>query len=756
VPETRDGPRYREAAVARRRSPETSGTPLETPLRRTRRAVLRAVLSALAAVVAPVRRLAHRDARTLRYVPQVEASDCGAACLATVLGHHGLDIPVSELRHRLNLGRSGTSALSMLRVARSYGLTARGVRTDVGGLDHLPPGTVLHWNLDHFVVLAGSAGSRGIRIVDPALGYRDVPRRVVDSSFSGIALVFEGTRSQATAPPVRRSPLRAWAHVLPLLREPRLFRSITIAGLVSQALVLSFPFVLRYVLDSVVPNDHLSAARRIGFFVVPLLVVQVAVFAVRAVTLSWLRARVDFRLSRAILDKMLSLPYAFLQRRSTGDLLLRVRATTALRHVFTTAVLSGIVDGLTALSLFAVVAVLDARLALAAFAVVLVQVLVLVTAWHSQWQLTLGGLEAQALSQARLVEVLTGAETLKIAGAEHETVDVWAQLLADETNWEIQRSVAGGVTDALLQALRLVAPVMLVVIGAVEVLNGRTGTGSMVAAASLAVAALTPITTMLSTAFQLATVRAHLDRINDLFDEPSDAQGSFAPSTTAGAVRLDGVTFTYPGAREPTLRDIDLSIEAGSCVAVVGTSGSGKSTLAMLLSGLHHPDSGRVLLDGVPLGEYTHAARRGLLGFVPQDPHFFGGTIRENVTLFRDFPDDDVLRALELAHVLDDVARLQLGVDTVLAESGKSLSGGQLQRLGLARALLMLPRVLVLDETTSALDAVAESVVLDHVLGLGITTIVITHRESVAARADRVVRVVDGVLVQATSGDGDR
>jgi ABC-type multidrug transport system fused ATPase/permease subunit len=181
---------------------------------------------------------------------------------------------------------------------------------------------------------------------------------------------------------------------------------------------------------------------------------------------------------------------------------------------------------------------------------------------------------------------------------------------------------------------------------------------------------------------------------------------------------------------------------------VTGPSGSGKSTLAMLLSGLRSPDSGHIRIDGVDIVDYANDSLRSALGYVPQAPHFFGSTIRDNITLFRDYPDGAVRQALAAAYLTDDVARLPTGLETLLVEGGRSLSGGQLQRLGLARALIGSPRILILDEATSALDRAAEAEVLDRVLDLGLTAIVITHRESVTARADRVLRVQAGRVVE--------
>ncbi|HEV2889867.1 MAG TPA: peptidase domain-containing ABC transporter [Frankiaceae bacterium] len=740
-----DEPVFRPEAIEARRHPDTTGVPVNAPVTRRASAMARAVGGALAKTASSARRrLGRRKDPALRYVAQVEASDCGAACLVTVLDHFGIDVPLPEMRQRVDPGPGGTSALTLLRVARSYGLNARGVKAGADQVSLLPRGTILHWKLDHFVVL-DEATKDGVYVVDPAFGHRHVPLHVFDRSFTGIALLFDGPRVRHAALPAdpRR---RAWAHVLPLLRDAGLLRSVALTALVSQTLVLSFPFVLRYALDVVIPSEATGSLRRLSLLVIPLLLTQVFVLGMRAVTLSWLRARIDYRLSLAILGKMLSLPYSFLIRRTTGDLLLRVRSTSALRQTFTTAVLSGIVDGLTAFSLLAVVLVLDPRLAAVTFVLVGAQAVVLAAAWHHQWQLTVGGLEAQAASQARLVELLSGVQSVKIAGAENDTADAWAQMLAEETNWEISRSISSGVTDALLQALRVVAPVVLVFVGTSDVLAGRVATGTMVAATSLAVAAVGPVTVMLGSAFQLASVRAHLDRINDVFDEDSETGGGHAPAETEGRLGLDSVTFTYPGTREPVLRDVSLTVRPGECVVVTGRSGTGKSTLAMLLAGLYRPDGGRVLLDGEPLESYDLATLRARLGYVPQDPQFFGGTIRDNITLFRDVPDDVVRRAVDLACIGEDLARLPVGLDTILVERGKSMSGGQLQRLGLARALVASPRVLVLDEATSALDPVVEEEVLDRVLGIGITTVMITHRESVAARADRVLHLDSGRL----------
>jgi ABC-type bacteriocin/lantibiotic exporter with double-glycine peptidase domain len=474
----------------------------------------------------------------------------------------------------------------------------------------------------------------------------------------------------------------------------------------------------------------------------PVFLFQVTLGAAKVFVLSSLRADVDTVLTLRVLERILFAPFSYIERRSTGDLLMRVRSTAALRQLFTTTVLASMIDGVFGLGQFALIAYLSPTLAAVAVVIVALQIGTLLTVWATQRSAAAVNLEAQADSQGRLVQILSGAQTLKMAGAEAEAVDGWRQLFFNEVGTDISRGLVTGTAEAIMAGLRVLAPLAMLAVGIHLTLVGRLDSGSMIAATALALGAFEPVSSLLSNTFQVASAASYLERLDDVLDqEPAQPfRGGTAPP---GDLVVAGLSFAYPGTTRDALRCLDLTIHRGEFVAIMGRSGSGKSTLAMLVAGLYEPDSGSIKFGGRPLATGEASST---FGFVPQAPFYFGGTLRENITLFRQVSDELVQEAAYLAGLNDVAAQLPHGLDTVLGEGAGTLSGGERQRIGLARALLRQPPLLVLDEATSALDEDMEARVLAGVRSTGASVLLITHRATVAATADRCLLMTDGVL----------
>jgi ATP-binding cassette subfamily B protein len=740
-------PLFRPAAVDARRPGNATGDPVRAP----DRVRPRPLLAALKEHLVRQWRVRPRLSR-LAFYPQVESHDCGASCLATVFAMYDRPVDPGVLRDELNRGVGHVSARQLLECARRRGFVARGVRLEADALRLLPRGAILHWRLEHFVVL-DRVTRRGAEVVDPALGRRTMSFDAVDANFTGIALVVEDPGDAPEAPPVRR--VRPWSYVAPLVREPRLWTAIALCALLSQAIALSYPVAIGYVVDKVIAQERADLLRTVAVAVIPVFVFQLLLLSVRVVALSWVRARVDYRLTLRLVTHLMSLPYSYFERRTSGDLLMRIRSTAVLRQIFTASLMSAVVDGATSLTLFAVLVWIDVRFALAALVLVCLQGAVVASVWTTQRDLAAAALEAQANSEGRLVQVLTGAQTLKLAGAETDVVSGWTRLLADETNTELQRSLSAGTVEAVVGALRLGAPFALLALGTGRVLSGGLATGTMLAAISVSVSIFLPVSTMLGSLTELAAVSAYLARINDLLGTAPEREVRDSPTLTAGAVRLRDVTFSYYDETAAVLRGADLTLDAGRSLAILGRSGTGKSTTAKIIAALYAPQSGTVTLDGIPATSFSLRHLRQQIGYVPQEPYFFSGSVRDNITLFRDSDDADVLAAARVAGVGGPAFPLEHGLDTVVSEGAASLSGGQRQRVGIARALLHRPRLLILDEATSALDPESEAEVLADVLALGLTTIFVTHRPSVARQADQVVHLENGRFTEAVPADAE-
>lgn len=699
-----------------------------------------------------LRRLAWRG-RTPRvpHVQQLEWSDCGAASLAMVLAYHGRQVPLDEVREVTGSGRDGTDARSILRAAAWFGLRGRGLSLGVDAVAYLPPGSILHWELDHFVVferVARQGTRKGVDIVDPALGRRFVPMEQLGRSFTGVALVFEPTDAF-------QSGARAGHRALPYLKQvlghwPLLSR-IVLTSLLLRLFALSLPVLTGLIVDRVVPRNDVHLLTVVGAGLGMVVVFQFLSSLIRSHLLLQLRTNLDTRMTLGFLDHLVDLPYAFFQRRSAGDLMMRVNSNTTIRELLTTHTLSGLLDGALVLVYLIVLFAFSARMGGLVLALGLLQLVLLWAARRRYRDLMARQLEAQARSQGYLVQVMAGIETLKTTAAEQRAVERWSNLFVDELNVSLARGRLSALVDGLMATLQGGAPLLVLGYGALLVIDGGMSLGTMLALNALAMGFLLPLSSLVASGLQLQLLGSYIERIDDVLGaEPEQRREGIRPaSRLRGRITVDDVSFRH-GAHAPmVVRNVSLAIEPGSAVAIVGSSGSGKTTLANLLMGLYRPDEGRILYDGEDLGDLDIRSVRRQLGIVSQHPYIFGASIRENIALVDPgMSMERVIEAAQQACIHDDIMAMPMRYETLLADGGASLSGGQRQRLALARALAHRPAILLLDEATSALDTETERRVMHDLERRACTRIIIAHRLSTIARADAIVVMEEGRLVE--------
>ena len=685
--------------------------------------------------------------RRIAPVLQMEAADCGAACLAMTAGWHGRRITLEQARAATGSSRGGVSAWELIEAGRRIGLRGRGVRVEPGELHRLPPGSILHWGFDHFVVFERALG-RGAVLVDPARGRRIIPWGELGEEFTGVALTFEPTeefRPGGEAPKTLRRYLRR------LLQHRGLLARVLTLSILLQLAALSVPFLIGVVVDRVVPRSDLRLLQLLTAGLAVTVLFHVFAQLVRSFQLLWMRASFDAELTMAFMDHLAALPFGFFLTRPAGDLLARYESNRTLRNTLTTASLSALLDG--ALVCLYLVLLFAANVWMGALVVFLgaLQVVLFFALGGRYRERMSAELEAEAVTQAHLVESLSGMETLKALGAEQRAVERWSHLFVRELNASIRRTTLGSVAGALTSGLTLASPLAVLLVGAHEVLAGRLSLGSMLALNALAAAFLVPLSSLLATALSLQEVRSHIARIDDVLLAPVEQDpGRVRPAgPLSGAVRLEDVSFRYGEGEAWAVREVTLDIPAGAKVALVGRSGAGKSTLARLISGLYRPQEGRVLFDGEDLAGLDARSVREQIGVVTQDCWIFGGRVRDNIALADPSADLDRIReAARLAAIDAEIEALPNGYDTPLAAGGASLSGGQRQRLAVARALLRRPAILLLDEATSDLDTINEALVTSHLAGLRCTRIVIAHRLSTIRDADLILVLDGGRLVE--------
>ncbi|HEX2164529.1 MAG TPA: peptidase domain-containing ABC transporter, partial [Thermoanaerobaculia bacterium] len=686
--------------------------------------------------------------RRVPFVLQGASSDCGAACLAMVLGLHGRHVRLDEVREAAGVGRDGVDAQALLDAGRRYGLRGRGVRFDgAGELALLGAGAILHWGFRHFVVL-DRVTRRGAVVLDPAMGRREVGRRELEEELTGVALLFEPTAELVPSAPPPRGLRR---YLRPLSGElPALSRTLALS-LLLQLLALGTPLLTGTIVDRVVPRADVGL---LGVLAAGLAFVAVFHFLaslVRAHLLLAVRTRLDAGLSVEFLDHLVDLPFLFFQQRSAGDLLARLNSHATVREILTAGVLSGALDGALVTLYLALLALTHGGLCLLVVGLGAAQVAVFVATRRRHRELMSSELRTQAASRTYQVQMLAGIETLKAMGAERRGVERWADLFVDELNAGLARGRLSAVSDSLLASLTLASPFLVLTYGAAQVLDGELTLGTMLAASALAVGFLAPLSALVATGFRVQLLGSYAERIDDVLETPKEEDpAAVAPAPPlSGRIRVEAVSFRYAPSAPLAVRDVTLDIAPGSFVALVGPSGAGKTTLAHLLAGLYRPSAGRILYDGHDLAALDLRSLRRQLGVVTQQPYLFGASIRHNLTLGDpELPLSRVVEAARRAAIHDEVLALPMQYDTLLADGGASLSGGQRQRLALARALVHRPAILLLDEATSSLDAATERAIQEELTASRATRIVIAHRLSTVAAADLVVVMRRGEVVE--------
>lgn len=694
----------------------------------------------------------HKRFRLKRRVPeilQLEATECGAACLAMVLRYYGCQTTISEIREKCGGGRDGLNALALVKAAQQYGLRTRALslkrQADLKQID-MP--VIVHWQFNHFLVIERWSPA-AVDVIDPSHGRMRLTAEEFEAGFTGVVIALEpGAHFQKK----EALPQLSLSHYLGLMfRSQGLVTQILVASLLLQCFGLGVPLLTKAIIDQVVPAALSNVMNLLGLGIIVLLASQLLASLLRSAVIVHLQARVDTQMMLGFFEHLLSLPYRFFQQRASGELVSRINSNVAIRDVLTGQMLSGLLDSVLVVVYLAVLFWQSATFALLVITVGSLQVALMFFSNRKLRDLMQRDLAAQGKAQAYMTEALVGIATLKAAGREDRAFEQWQNLYFDQLNVTVRRNYLAGAVENGLMLMRAFSPLVLLWFGTLEVLAGTMSVGTMLALNALAVTFLTPLMSLVASGQKLQLVKVHFERIGDVLEaEPEQRSPDVqTPPTLQGKIELRNVNFRYDAASAPVLRDVSLRIEPGQKVALVGSSGSGKSTLAKVLLGLYQPTEGEVYYDDLPLGTLSLRLLRNQFGVVMQDAFVFSGTMRSNIAFNQpNLSLEQIVEAARLACLHEDIARMPMGYETFISEGGSALSGGQRQRLAIARALAHSPSILLLDEATSHLDVLSEQIVDQNLSGQDCTRIIIAHRLSTVRDADLIVVLDRGAIVE--------
>ncbi len=687
----------------------------------------------------------------LQAIIQMSTTDCGAACLAMILNYYGRKTTLAEVRDRCGVGRDGLSALSIIKAARGYGLRTKAVSLQQNDFSFVTLPAIVHWGFQHFLIVERWS-PKWIDVVDPACGRRRLSAREFEAGFTGVVIMLEpGVQFERRS---RTAQLSLSDYLKQVSQAPGAIVQIIGASLLLQLLGLGLPLLTGVVVDQIIPLSLENVMPLMAIGMILLVLIQGAIALLRALLLIYLHARIDAKIMIVFFEHLLSLPYGFFQQRSSGDLLERLGSNAIIRETLSNQLISTILDGGLVVVYLGVLVWQSPAFSFVVIALGLLQVFLLAITNQQVRHLERQVLEARGKSAGYLVEAISGIATLKSAGAEHRVLRHWSNLFFDQLNLSLQRDYIVAIIETILGGLRTLSPLLLLWVGALQVLNGSMTLGTMLALNSLGLAFLTPLASLVSSWQKLQLVRAHFDRIADVITTPpeQELQSIQHPPNLTGRIELKNVSFKYDLNAPLVLHNINLKIEPGQKVAIVGRTGCGKSTLAKLLLGLYLPTEGEIFYDGLSLATLNYQEVRNQFGIVLQESHIFSGSIRENIAFNNpDMPMEQVIAAAKAAAIHNDIEQMPMGYETSVSEGGSALSGGQRQRLSIARALANSPAILLLDEATSHLDVVTEQVVDKNLNSLNCTRVIIAHRLSTVRNADIILVIENGSIVEQGS-----
>jgi ABC-type bacteriocin/lantibiotic exporter with double-glycine peptidase domain len=687
--------------------------------------------------------------RRIPVLLQLSAVECGAACLAMILSYYGRRTTIADVRQRCQVGRDGLSALDLVQAARSYGLRVRAVSLQEDDLSLITCPAIVHWEFNHFMIVE-RVSAAWVEVVDPAWGRRRLTMKEFFDGFTGIVLMLEPGVQFERATSARRVSLASYARAY-LKLAPLSIAQIIGASLLLQLFGLVVPLLTAVVVNQVIPLQLLDTLLLLAVGLLVLIVAQVVMSLLRSVVLLSLQTRVDTNMMLGFFEYLTSLPLRFFQQRSSGDLLARLSSNLVIRDTVSNQLISTLLDGSLVVTYLLLLLKSSLFFGVVALAIGGIQVAILLSSTRLIRPLAKQELLAQGKFHGYAAEALMGITTLKAMGAEQRALEHWTNLFFEQMNASVRRHYLAALVDLAVTNLRTLAPLLLLVIGTTQVLQGTLQAGTMLGLVTLATYFLAPLSVLVESGQQLQVVRSHMERVADVMEaEPEQAPQNVAqPPRLKGHLRLQNVSFQYDPHSPVILHDINVAIRPGQKVAIVGRTGSGKTTLGMLLLGLYLPTSGDIFYDHVPLRTLDYQGVRAQFGVVTQGSTIFSGTIRENITLNHPaMPMEQVIQAAQAAALHEDILCMPMEYETFVAEGGAALSGGQRQRLALARALANHPVILLLDEATSALDVVTEQAVEQNIRALKCTQIIIAHRLSTIRHADLILVLDQGAILE--------
>ncbi|MGZ5039825.1 MAG: peptidase domain-containing ABC transporter [Usitatibacter sp.] len=685
--------------------------------------------------------------RRLPVFLQTEAAECGLASLGMIASFHGHRIDLAGMRRRFTVSLKGATLAYLMQVAGRLHLAPRPLRLELEELSQLRAPCILHWDLNHFVVLK-SVDARGAVIHDPAFGVKKLSFADISRHFTGIALELSPTPE--FHPADDRRPVHLRKLLGPVVGLKRSLAQVFVLAMALQAIAVVTPFYMQWAIDGAVVSADRDLLTVLGLGFLLLAVVQVALTMLRSWVVLYLSTTLNLQWLANVFSHLLKLPVSWFEKRHLGDVVSRFGAVNNIQRTMTSSFVEALIDGVMAIATFAMMVVYSGLLTGIAACAVALYGMLRWTFYAPLRRATEEHIVHTAKQQSHFLETVRGVQSIKLFGRQEERRSRWLNLVVDAVNQDLATQKLGLGFRGANGLVFGVERVAIVWLGALLILDSAFSVGMLFAFMAYKDQFSARVAGLIDKMIELRMLNLQGERLADIVLTPPEEESPSLPEDAIDAsLEVRALSFRYSDMEPFVLLNCSFRIEPGESVAIVGPSGGGKTTLLKLMLGLLAATDGKILAGGIDIQKLGIDRYRKLVGTVMQDDQLFAGSIADNVSFFDPVPDQAAIeRYARLAAVHDDIVAMPMAYNTLIGDMGAALSGGQKQRILLARALYKQPRILFLDEATSALDVQKERAVNDAIRSLNLTRIIIAHRPETIASAERVIVLQAGKVAQ--------
>ena len=687
------------------------------------------------------------DIKLGRHTPliqQSEFAECGLACLAMICRHYGKNVDLMSLRHQFNLSARGSSLSVLAQIAEQLGLATRPLSLDIDELSALRTPCVLHWEFNHFVVLIKVQGQQ-VTLHDPATGRRKMTLETLSQSFTGVAL--EAWPDSTFSAEALRHQFSTSKLIRGVYGIKRALGKIFFLSLVLETINLLLPIATQLVMDHAIPASDSGLLTLICCGLMIFILLQAAVSMLRGWSSLVLATLINVQWQAKLFKHLLRLPLDYFERRRLGDIQSRFGSLDVLRSTFTASIVGAMMDSIMVISVLIMMSLYGGWLTWIVVGFTAIYVLMRIATYGYYRELSEESLIKSARASSYFMETLYGIATVKMQGMTTRRGNHWLNLEIDNINTGIRVSKIDMLFGGIYTFIAACDQIVILWIGGHLVIGNQMTLGMFVAFGAFRSQFSERVNSLTTFLLQLRMTSLHNERIADIALHPSENRQPEVAAPLAFkpvAIATQDLCYRYDNHAPLTFRDLNISVDHGECVAIVGASGSGKTTLMKLLCGLFTPVSGKIEVNGIDIQQLGLNNYQSMIACVMQDDKLFAGSIKQNISGFVDEIDEAWMQeCAQMSFIHQVIMALPMGYETLIGELGEGLSGGQKQRLFIARALYKKPGLLFMDEATSALDVESEERVNEAVKQLAITRVIISHRESTLATADRIIVLED-------------